>query len=89
VEALQSIAEEAVQELHQHGAATTNTTVTQDFRQTSDYNTWADWLPRQPRQVSSIMRSGTQTLLELGESLAILNGESGMDFATWDGAAAL
>jgi hypothetical protein len=87
VEALQSIAEEAVQKLYQHGATTTGTTATQDFRQTSDYGTWADWLSRQPRQ--AIMRSGTQTPLELGDSAAISNGDSEMDFATWDGAAAL
>ena len=89
VEALQSIAEEAVQKLHQHGAATCNTAVTQDFLQTSDYGTWADWLSRQPRQSSSIMRSGTQTPLETAESSTISNGAPGMDFATWDGAAAL
>jgi hypothetical protein len=89
VEALQSVAEEAVQKLHQRGAATNNTAVTQDFRQTSDYGTWADWLSRQPRQASSIMRSGMQTPLELGESSAISNGDSEMDFAIWDGAAAL
>lgn len=89
VEALQSVAEEAVQKLHQRGAATNNTAVTQDFRQTSDYGTWADWLSRQPSQASSIMRSGMQTPLELGESSAISNGDSEMDFAIWDGAAAL
>lgn len=89
VEALQSIAEEAVQKLYQHGASVTNATVMQDFRQTSDYATWADWLSHQSRQASSITRSGTQTPLELAETSAISNAESGLDFATWDGAAAL
>lgn len=89
VEALQSIVEEAVQKLYQYGVTTMNTTVTQDFGQTSDYGTWADWLSRQSRQTGNTMRSGTQTPLELGESTTISNDESGLDFATWDGAAAL
>ncbi|KAF3046886.1 hypothetical protein E8E12_005440 [Didymella heteroderae] len=89
VEALQSIAEEAVRKLYQHGVTAINTTATQGFRRTSDYNTWADWLTRQPRQANIMTRSGTQTPLELGETSMISNGESGMDFATWDGAAAL
>ncbi|KAF1924095.1 uncharacterized protein M421DRAFT_425108 [Didymella exigua CBS 183.55] len=89
VEALQSIAEEAVQKLYQHGVATTIATATQDFRQTSDYGTWADWLARQPRQANSMLRSGTQTPLDLGGSSMISNGEPVMEFASWDGAAAL
>lgn len=87
VEALQSIAEEAVQRLHQHG--TTTTAVTRSFPQTSDYSTWADWLARQPRQPNSVLRSGTQTPLEIGASSLVPDVEPGMDFATWDGAAAL
>ncbi|KAJ4370248.1 hypothetical protein N0V86_008985 [Didymella sp. IMI 355093] len=89
VEALQSVAEEALQKLHEHGAVTTNATFTQDFRQTADYGTWADWLAHQPRQANSMVRSGTQTPFDLGGSSIVSEDESPMEFATWNGAAAL
>lgn len=85
VEALQSIAEEAVQRLRQHGTAATH--AEHDVAQASDYSTWADWLARQPTQP----RSGTRTPLHNDVSTTIV-GEglpSAMDFTTWDGATAL
>ncbi|KAF2621782.1 hypothetical protein BU25DRAFT_415801 [Macroventuria anomochaeta] len=92
VEALRSIAEEAVQRLHQHSAVASS--VAQDFLQTADYSTWADWLARQPRQLCGIEGSETRTPLDT-EGLSTSTGgefsesQRSIDFATWDGAAAL
>lgn len=91
VEALKSIAEEAIQRLYEHGAV--QVSVTQSFTQTSDYTTWADWLALQPRQSSEI-GSRSRTPLDVSDPSMIVAGEphdnqQGMDLATWDGAAAL
>ncbi|KAJ8109936.1 hypothetical protein OPT61_g7087 [Boeremia exigua] len=91
VEALQSIAEEAVRRLYQHGMV--DPSATQDFSQTSDYVTWADWLALQPRQASRV-GSRSRTPLDVGElptdpSDEPPGSQQHMDFSTWDGAAAL
>ena len=91
VEALQSIAEEAVQRLRQQDISVI--TPVHHASQTADYSTWADWLARQPRQVSGIVsRSrtppGTENFSHNAAS-TVVEVRPAVDFATWDGAAAL
>jgi len=92
VEALQSIAEEAVQRLHQHGAVLSTTA--QPGSQISDHSAWVNWLARQLRQSSAVHELGTRTPFEPGGPASITDStpsepQLGVDFATWDGAVAL
>lgn len=91
VEALKSIAEEAVQRLYDHGVI--HVPAAQGFSQTSDYTTWADWLARQPRQSSGIGSRGRTPFDVSVPSMSTRSeppeSQHVMDFATWGGAAAL
>lgn len=92
VEALQSIAEEAVQKLHQYSARTP--TVPQPSSHMTEYNAWADWLARQSRHSSAVYESDTRTPREPGGPVIATSStpseqQVGIYFTTWDGAAAL
>ncbi|KAF3010012.1 hypothetical protein E8E13_011417 [Curvularia kusanoi] len=91
VEALQAIAEEAVERLRQQDEA--SSIAVHNFAQSSDYSAWADWLARQPRQGSGVgSRSRTPPAAESssrGATETLLDVQPGLDFTTWDGAAAL
>ena len=91
VEALQSIAKEAVQRLHQVNMAASTTE--QPNLRTSDYSAWADWLTYQSRQPSIPDDPDGQP--RLGENLLpVVDSVSSdaphlMDSITWNGAVAL
>ncbi|XPS78698.1 hypothetical protein M3J07_010711 [Ascochyta lentis] len=92
VEALQSIAEEAVQRLRQHN--TTFSNAAQSSSQASDYNNWADWLALQSRQPSNVDESETRMPFDTGGPSMMTGSESSeiqpaLNFTTWDGATAL
>jgi hypothetical protein len=91
VEALQSITEEAIQRLRQQDVSVT--TPLHHSSQTADYSTWADWLARQPRQVSGVVsRSRTPPTTEVfshNAASSFAEVQPAVNFTTWDGAAAL
>ncbi|KAF2013937.1 hypothetical protein BU24DRAFT_483775 [Aaosphaeria arxii CBS 175.79] len=90
VEALQSIADEAVEKMNQ---TETLPPATNFGSRESDYNTWAQWLAQQSGQVDESVDSLHQRTFEAEEPIqthgSALSPESSTAFTRWDGATAL
>lgn len=97
VEALQSIANEAVEKLHQTETHETSS-VDKHPPQQADYSSWADWLSRQSNSSNISETTANQQRLSAGPSLQSLDNptwptpqaqSSAAGFSSWEGATAL